>query len=159
MHMFQEASGSKYNIVPFSGDGPSWQAALAGHVDASSNNLGIVYGQVKAGALRALAVMTDKRSPFLPDVPTFKELGYDVHERQCPRVRDACEDPRRQIVDKFAAAVKEVMDSPEFKENAAKTAFPSDYMGRRSYAAYMTKLGEIYRPLWDKYGKEAAAPK
>jgi tripartite-type tricarboxylate transporter receptor subunit TctC len=158
MHMFQEASGSKYNIVPFSGDGPSWQAALAGHVDASSNNLGIVYGQVKAGALRALAVMTDKRSPFLPDVPTFKELGYNVTSGSARGFGMPVKTPTA-IVDKFAAAVKEVMDSQEFKENAAKTAFPSDYMGPTEFAAYMTKLGEIYRPLWDKYGKEAAAPK
>ena len=42
--------------MPFSGDGPSWQAALAGHTDASANNLSIVYAQVKAGKLRAIGV-------------------------------------------------------------------------------------------------------
>lgn len=43
MHMFEGIAQVKYNIVPFPGDGPSWQAALAGHVEASANNLGIVY--------------------------------------------------------------------------------------------------------------------
>jgi putative tricarboxylic transport membrane protein len=158
MHMLQQATGTKYNIVPFSGDGPSWQAALAGHVDASSNNLGIVYPQVKAGALRALAVMTDKRSPFLPDVPTFKELGYDFTSGSARGFGMPAKTPKA-IVDKFAAAVKDVMESQEFKENSAKTAFPADYMGPAEFSTFMTRLGEIYRPLWDKYGKEAAAGK
>jgi tripartite-type tricarboxylate transporter receptor subunit TctC len=158
MHMFQEASGTKFNIVPFSGDGPSWQAALAGHVDASANNLGIVYPQVKAGALRALAVMTDARSPFLPDVPTFKELGYAFTSGSARGFAMPAKTPK-PIVDRFAAAVKEVMDSQEFKENAAKTAFPTDYMGPAGLSAFIDKLGGIYRPLWDKYGKEATAGK
>jgi hypothetical protein len=51
------------------------------------------------------------------------------------------------------------MDSQEFKENAAKTAFPADYMGPAEFSTFMTRLGEIYRPLWDKYGKEATAGK
>ena len=69
MHMFEKAAGVKLNVVPFAGDGPSWQAALAGHVDASSNNLSIVYAQVKAGKLRALALMSEKRSGDSARIP------------------------------------------------------------------------------------------
>ena len=43
MHMFEGIAQIKFNIVPFPGDRPSWQAALAGHVEASAINLGIVY--------------------------------------------------------------------------------------------------------------------
>jgi putative tricarboxylic transport membrane protein len=102
--------------------------------------------------------MTDKRSPFLPDVPTFKELGYDFTSGSARGFGMPAKTPKA-IVDKFAAAVKDVMDSQEFKENAAKTAFPAAYMGPAEFSAFMTKLGEIYRPLWDKYGKEATAGK
>lgn len=63
--------------MPFSGDGPSWQAAFAGHIEGTANNLGIVYPQMRAGKLRALAIMADQRSPIVPDVPTFKEQGFD----------------------------------------------------------------------------------
>jgi putative tricarboxylic transport membrane protein len=158
MHMFEAASQAKFNIVPFPGDGPSWQAALAGHVDASSNNLGIVYPQVKAGSLRALAIMTDKRTPFLPDVPTFKELGYDFTSGSARGFAMPKNTPKA-VIDIFASAVKQVMDSDEFKANAQKTAFPADYQGPAEYAAFIKKLDSIYQPLWDKYGKEAAVAK
>lgn len=154
IHMLQGAAKAEANIVPFSGDGPSWQAALAGHVDASANNLSIVYPQVKGGKLRALAIMADKRSPFLPDVPTFKELGYDFTSGSSRGFAMPRETPK-PIVSAFAGAVKQVMNSQEFKANAEKTAFPSDYQGPEEYAAYIKKLDSIYRPLWDKYGKTA----
>lgn len=154
VHMLQAAAKVEANIVPFSGDGPSWQAALAGHVEASANNLGIVYPQVKAGKLRALAIMTERRSPHLPDVPTFRELGYDVTSGSA-RGFSMPKDTPRPIAQTFADAVKQVMDSAEFKANAEKTAFPSDYQDPDTYAAYIKKLDAIYRPLWDKYGKTA----
>jgi tripartite-type tricarboxylate transporter receptor subunit TctC len=154
VQMFQEVAKVEANIVPFSGDGPSWQAALAGHTEGSFNNLSIVYSQVKAGKLRALALMADKRSPFLPDVPTFKELGYNFTSGSSRGFAFPKETPRT-IVAAFADAVKQVMDSAEFKGNADKTAFPSDYQGPDEYTAYIKKLDTIYRPLWDKFGKTA----
>jgi putative tricarboxylic transport membrane protein len=160
MHMFQGAAQIKLNIVPFSGDGPSWQAALAGHVDSTSNNLGTVYPQIRAGQLRALAIMTDKRSPIVPDVPTFKELGYNFTSGSSRGFTMPKNTPKA-IIDIFAGAVKQVMSTEEFKANAIKTAYPSDYQGPEEYTAYMKNLDVIFRPLWDKYGKtpDAAAPK
>lgn len=154
VHMLQAAAKVEANIVPFSGDGPSWQAALAGHVDASANNLGIVYPQVKGGKLRALAIMTEKRSPYLPDVPTFKELGYNFTSGSSRGFSMPKETPK-EIVQTFANAVKQVMETQEFKANAEKTAFPSDYQGPEEYTTYIKKLDVVYRPLWDKYGKTA----
>jgi tripartite-type tricarboxylate transporter receptor subunit TctC len=154
VHMLQAAAKAEANIVPFSGDGPSWQAALAGHVDASANNLSIVYPQVKGGKLRALGIMADRRSPFLPDVPTFKELGYDFTSGSSRGFAMPKETPRA-VVQAFAGAVKQAMDGAEFKANAEKTAFPSDYQGPEEYAAYIKKLDAVYRPLWNTYGKSA----
>jgi len=156
MHMFQEAANVKLNIVPFPGDGPSWQAALAGHVDATSNNLGVIYPQVRAGKLRILAIMTDKRSPIMPDIPTFKELGYNFTSGSA-RGFSMPKNTPKAVIDTFANAVKQVMSTEEFKANALATAFPSDYMGPEEYGAYMKKLDGEYRVLWDKYGKAAAA--
>ena len=154
MLMLNAAAKVETNIVPFSGDGPSWQAALAGHVDASANNLSIVYSQVKAGKLRALALMADKRTPFLPDVPTFKELGFDFTSGSA-RGFSMPKGTPKELVTTFAGAVKQVMDSAEFKSNAEKTAFPSDYLGPEDYAAYVKALESVYKPLWEKYGKTA----
>jgi tripartite-type tricarboxylate transporter receptor subunit TctC len=61
----------------------------------------------------------------------------------------------KEIVNIFAGTVKQVMDSAEFKSNAEKTAFPSDYQNPEQYAAYLKTLEGVYRPLWEKYGKSA----
>jgi tripartite-type tricarboxylate transporter receptor subunit TctC len=65
------------------------------------------------------------------------------------------------IIDILAGSVKQVMNTEEFKANALKTAFPSDFQGPEEYAAYIKSLDAIYRPLWDKFGQspDAAAPK
>ncbi|MDA8093972.1 MAG: tripartite tricarboxylate transporter substrate binding protein [Betaproteobacteria bacterium] len=154
MHQFEGAAQIKFNIVPFPGDGPSWQAALAGHVDATANNLGIVYPQMRAGKLRALAIMSDKRSPIVPDIPTFKELGYNFTSGSSRGFAMPKNTPK-PIVDMFANAVKQLMSTEEFKANALKTAFPYDYQGPEEYSAYMKSLDTVYRPLWDKFGKSA----
>ena len=147
MRMFEEAAQIKLNIVPFSGDGPSWQAALAGHVDATSNNLGTVYPQIRAGQLRALAIMTDKRSPIVPDVRTFKELGYNFTSGSSRGFTMPKNTPKA-IIDVFAGAVKQVMNTEEFKANAIKTAYPSDYQGPEEYTTYMKNAGhDLSTPL------------
>jgi len=156
--MIEEVAQVKSRVVTFSGDGPSWQAALAGHVEASANNLSIVYPQVKGGKLRALAIMSEKRSPYLPDVPTFKELGYNFTSGSSRGFAFPKNTPK-DVIETFANAVKVVMESPEFKANADKTAFPYDFQGPEAYTAFIKKLDETYRPLWSKYGKEATGGK
>ena len=78
--MISRLAGVKFNLVPFDGDAPAWQAAAGGHVDVSTNNVGVVSGLVLGGKLRALAVYTEKRLASMPDVPTLKELGIDIVE-------------------------------------------------------------------------------
>lgn len=62
--------------VPYKGAGPALNDAVGGQVDAISDNLPSIIDHIKGGRLRALAVMADKRSPALPDVPTYAELGF-----------------------------------------------------------------------------------
>lgn len=62
--------------VPYKGSGQAMNDALAGQVDAITDNLPSALPHIKAGKLRALAVLSEKRSPALPDVPTYAELGF-----------------------------------------------------------------------------------
>jgi tripartite-type tricarboxylate transporter receptor subunit TctC len=70
--------GTEFNYVPFPGSGPSVTALLGGHVHAVVAGVSEVRNQAKAGNLRLLGVMAPVRTPLFPDVPTFRERGYDL---------------------------------------------------------------------------------
>ena len=65
----------KMNHIPYKGAAPAINDLMAGQVDLSFATLASVLPQIKSGKLTALAVASDQRSPFLPDVPTFEESG------------------------------------------------------------------------------------
>jgi len=73
--LFWQKSGTSGLHVPYRGGGPAINDLVAGHANASFQNLGAVAQQIKAGTLRALAVTSDKRNETLPDVPTMTEAG------------------------------------------------------------------------------------
>jgi tripartite-type tricarboxylate transporter receptor subunit TctC len=72
---FSQITGAKFNHVPYSASNQSIQALLGGDVTSSWSAVNSALPFVKAGRLRALAVATEKRTRFAPDVPTFAELG------------------------------------------------------------------------------------
>jgi tripartite-type tricarboxylate transporter receptor subunit TctC len=80
MELLSHAAGLKLRHVPHAGAGPALTAILGGHVDALASGPAVVIPHLKAGKLRALAGWGDKRVAALPEVPTFKELGYPEAE-------------------------------------------------------------------------------
>jgi putative tricarboxylic transport membrane protein len=74
----QHATGAKWAFVSFPGGGERLAALLGGHVDIMVIEPQEAGEQVRAGKLRVLAQITDKRLPGWPDVPTLKESGYDL---------------------------------------------------------------------------------
>lgn len=75
--MLAEASGTELLHVPFRGEVEQEMALLGGHVSASVET-GSAAPHVRAGRMRMLALLTQRRSPRWPGVPTARELGYDV---------------------------------------------------------------------------------
>ena len=73
-----KVAGVNISYVPFTGTGDAMPAFLGGHVTGlmTYTTMGAQY----KNDMRVLAVATEKRFPLFPDVPTFKELGYDVVE-------------------------------------------------------------------------------
>ncbi len=75
---FFNATGAKYQLVPYRGTGPAMQDLIANQiqimVDQSSNSL----PQVRAGKIRAYAVTAKVRSPVMPEIPTAAEAGYPM---------------------------------------------------------------------------------
>lgn len=76
MEMFAHSAGIKLRHIPTGGGGPALTSLLGGHVDCIAGGPNVSMPHIKAGTLRVLGNWGEKRLAPLPDVPTFKELGY-----------------------------------------------------------------------------------
>ena len=130
--MLEHAAGLKMRHVPTTGGGPPLTALLGGHVQATGGGVATTLAHVKGGKMRALASWGAKRHPHMPDVPTFKEQGYDVEaylwvglfttagvpEPTFKAMRDllrrALNDPLYQQAMQKANVVIDYRDTPEF---------------------------------------------
>ncbi len=147
--LVEKATGLKFQMVPFNGDGPSWQAAMAGKVDVSFTNLGVTYAQIQAGNLRALALFAEKRDSSVPDLVTFREVGYDVVSGSS-RGYSAPKGIPAAIKDKLIAAFAQMAKDPKFAEAAAKLALPMDIKLGDDYGKYLADQETAFRGVWDE---------
>jgi tripartite-type tricarboxylate transporter receptor subunit TctC len=76
--LFLSSAGLTAQIVPFNGTPPVITALRGGEIDAMVEILGPLMPQIQSKALRPVAVLSDKRSPVLPDVPAVRELGGNL---------------------------------------------------------------------------------
>lgn len=112
--LFAKALGLKFRHVPYSGGGPMVTAIVGGHEDFASMTPSSSVPLIKGNKLRALAIQGDRRSKFLPDVPTLKEaLGIDAGLPQIVALGVPKKTPM-PIVEKLRGVVKQVCEDPGF---------------------------------------------
>jgi len=76
--LLAKIAGVTFTHVPYKGFGPAIEDVAKGQITMAVPDVGTVLAKIQDGSLRPLAVTTTARSALLPDVPTFKELGYDM---------------------------------------------------------------------------------
>jgi tripartite-type tricarboxylate transporter receptor subunit TctC len=124
MELFSHSAGIKMRHVPMAGGGPAVTALLGGHVDALASGPSAVLPQIKAGKLRALAGWGDKRVASLPDVPTFKELGYPDAEFYIWAGVFAPRATPEPVLARLRDAMRQVVADPEFRAAMDKIETP-----------------------------------
>ncbi|GAB4114798.1 MAG: tripartite tricarboxylate transporter substrate binding protein [Candidatus Caldatribacteriota bacterium] len=113
----------KITNVFFDGSAPVISALLGGHINSGMLNVSEVFPMVKAGKLRVLGILTEERDKALPDVPTFKELGYEIilsNKRGIVGPKGLPLEIRDALID----AVKKAVNSPDFIKKAEETQMP-----------------------------------
>jgi tripartite-type tricarboxylate transporter receptor subunit TctC len=75
---FSELAGIEHTHIPFRGAGPAMTAVIAGQVPMMSDSLPSAAGHMRQGSVRAIAISSAERHPAFPDVPTFREQGFDL---------------------------------------------------------------------------------
>jgi tripartite-type tricarboxylate transporter receptor subunit TctC len=107
------SKGYKFTAVPFANPGERYASLIGGHTDIMYSPLGNVRGMVDGKQMRPIIVFGDKRVPEYKDVPTSKELGYDVNLPQFRAiVVKAGMDPQRIKI--ISDALGRVYASPDY---------------------------------------------
>jgi tripartite-type tricarboxylate transporter receptor subunit TctC len=75
---FAQIADIPFTHVPFRGAGPAMQAVIGGQVPMMSDSLPSAAGHVRQGSVRAIAMSSEQRHPSFPEVPTFREQGFDL---------------------------------------------------------------------------------
>ncbi len=145
--MLAEAGGvpsKNVNYVSFDSMSEAVTQLVGGHITAAINFVDLLKGQVDAGNLRVLAVLSGERSAVLSDVPTAKEAGVDVFPGwQQFRGITAPRGTPKDVKEKIAAAVKEVVESPSFQDYVTKGSLQTGYMGPDEFAAFAKEQDKV----------------
>jgi tripartite-type tricarboxylate transporter receptor subunit TctC len=120
MAMFLKRAGLDMTPVMYRGGAPALADVIAGHVATYFANLPVAVPLGENGALRLLAVSTEKRAPQIPDVPTFIEAGFPGFKILAWNGLMAPAGTPRAIVDVIAKEVSRAVQDPKFAELLVK---------------------------------------
>lgn len=142
----------KAQVVPFDGDGEALSALLGGHVDVMFGNLSEIIAQVKGGAIRAIGITTEERIADLPDVPTFKELGYDIELAQLRGMVMPLGTPPETVA-YWEALLKKLAESDYWREHYLErfSVLPA-YLDSKAFGAEIVKINDRYEILMRELG-------
>ena len=114
--LFMGETGAKMVHVPYNAPGVATNNLIANDIQLMFQLIPGIAGQVKADKVRAIAVMSETRSPALPDVPTTKELGYPKLQSSTWFAMLAPKGTPTAVVDKIAASTRAIITTPDFRQ-------------------------------------------
>lgn len=153
--LFGKAAGIKVTTIPGSGGSSAITNLVGGHVDFGGGHPSEVLPHIKAGRLRALAVALDKRDASIPDVPTFREGGYDVVTAGSVKGIAVPTGTPKEVVSYLDSKCKAVSEDPEFKKIMAEIGQPVNYQSAAEYTVWFKQAYDQFGMLLKTLGIEA----
>lgn len=135
--------------VPFLGVAPLLPQLLGGHLALAVGNTTELAHLSKEGKLRGLAVASAARMPELPEVPTFRELGYDIVAGASRGIIGPPGLPV-PIAARLEAAFREAMASTAFQQEAARQHLPLRPLLGAGYRSMAAEVDGQLRELWQR---------
>jgi tripartite-type tricarboxylate transporter receptor subunit TctC len=149
-----QATGMGLRHIPTTGGGPIMMAVLGQHVDISHCVAPVVCApQVEAGKIRLLAMTTAERHPAYPEVPTLRELGYDVTHAIWHAVLVPASTPP-EIVAALRRGLQAMVEDEAFKTSLQKLGEQPQYMNGEAFEQFLKqdyqKVGVVLRQIIKK---------
>jgi tripartite-type tricarboxylate transporter receptor subunit TctC len=132
----EAAPGAVFRLVHLEGGAAQLKEIMAGNIDAAFDNVGSIMTRVKSGEVRALAVMDDVRSKFLPDVPTMKELGYPTVISNSTRGIAGPKGMPEPVSSRLREVLKKAMEDPDHVGKLENQGLAIKVMVGDEYAKY-----------------------
>jgi len=142
--MFARTAGLELTYIPYKGTAQALPALMSGEIPAAVLTLNDLGTAVQSGKARILATTGAKRSPQYPDVPTFKESGYDIEGLAWYALYAPAGTPK-EIVDALSRAAIEAIRQPDVKQRLEPLGLDVTGLGPAELAA-------IQRADYDKWG-------
>ena len=133
-----------FRTVIINGVGPQTKALLGAHVDATAADVPSHHEYVKDGRVRILAVLHHERLSQIPDVPTARELGYDI-VLGATRAVFAPKGTPKPVIDKIAAAYRKACSDPAVIRKIEDMGSLMMYLDAEQTAEYFNKQDEVYK--------------
>jgi putative tricarboxylic transport membrane protein len=148
---FMRLAGIKMIHAPYQGWAHSSPAVLGGHIDAVVAQPGELKGQVDGKRMRVLIAFQPQRHPVFPDVPTAKEMGWDVangvwYLLMAPKGTPA------PIVKYLHDAAKEAIDDPKFAKLMGDRGIDVDYRPGDVLRAGLTREFKLHTDILNRIG-------
>jgi tripartite-type tricarboxylate transporter receptor subunit TctC len=129
--------GTQIVGIPYRGGGPAAQALAANQVQVTRFGVGNFLGLLQAGKVKALAVSAAKRSPVLPDVPTFAEVGWGDYPGQGWWGLAAPKGTPPEIIAKLSSVFQSEFSEPKFMAFLDKQAVVPAATDAAGFAAFL----------------------
>ncbi len=146
---FLQQIKAKMTHIPYKGGSPAMADVMGGHVPVFFANIGSSLSNIKANKLRPLAIMSDSRSPSLPEVPTLSELGVKNAEAYEWNGMFVPSGVPAEIVAKLTDALKSALEAPEVKERIASAGgelFKGDRSAVSTFIQQQTqRMGKVIK--------------
>jgi len=136
-HLFKAIAKLDVVHIPYKGAGPAAAAVVAGEPPIGSLAVTAPMPFIRSGQLRALAISSAKRNPLLPDVPTFKELGYPEIEEYTWVGFFAPTGTPFEVVQKLNDAFNRVLQMREVRERLESLTFEPIGGSAQQFAEYV----------------------
>jgi tripartite-type tricarboxylate transporter receptor subunit TctC len=134
---FAAIAGVKLVHVPYKGANEATMAILQGEIDMTINGMSNILPHIESHKLKALAVSTAERNPLVPDIPTMQEAGVPGYTSQGSFGLFAPAGTPRDIRDKIAADVAEIIARPDVKKALEARSFVVTSLGPDAFDKYI----------------------
>ena len=138
---------AEFNYVPYDDASKGRAAVLGGHADVFHSFAGGAKAAVESGQLRVLAVGSEERLDYWPEVPTLKEKGYDVITG-LTRCWDTHPDTDPEIVEILTAKFKECLEDPETQRQLLDMGQAPTWMTNEEMHEYAEHYYGVYSEIY-----------